>query len=278
MISSFVITFREMLEAALIVGIILSYLARTKQSKYDNVVYVGIGAGIIASVIGAWLFVLVAGGFEGTAEQIFGGVTTLVGAALLTTMILWMRKQKNIAGALESRIAEKISGVNRFGLFSLVFVSVFREGIETVIFLGAANFVSSENNIVGALLGIVAAVILGYLIFVGSMKINLKKFFSITGILLIIFAAGLVAHGIDELQEAGIVQPVVAHLWDLNPPLNPDGTFPLLHEDGLLGSILHDLFGYVADPSLIEVASYAAYILLVFVAWRRMDVTAAFKK
>jgi high-affinity iron transporter len=278
MISSFVITFREMLEAALIVGIILSYLAKTKQRKYDNVVYVGIGAGVIASVIGAWLFVLVAGDFEGIGEQIFGGVTTLVGAALLTTMILWMRKQKNIAGALESRIAEKISGVNGFGLFSLVFVSVFREGIETVIFLGAANFVSSENNIVGALLGIVAAVILGYLIFVGSMKINLKKFFSITGILLIIFAAGLVVHGIDELQEAGIVQPLVAHLWDLNPPVNPDGTFPLLHEDGLLGSILHDLFGYVADPSLIEVASYAAYILLVFVAWRRMDVTAAFKK
>ena len=92
MIANFIITFRETLEAALIVGIILGYLVRTKQTKYNKTVYMGVVTGIIASIIGAFLFVRLAGGFEGKAEQIFEGITMLFGAFLLTTMILWMMK------------------------------------------------------------------------------------------------------------------------------------------------------------------------------------------
>ena len=271
MIESFIITFRETLEVALIVGIILSYLVRTKQTRYNNVVYVGVAFGIVASIIGAFLFNYLAGGFSGRAEEIFEGIIMLVGAFLLTTMILWMMKQKHIAVELEQKVATKIAETYKLGLFLLVFAAVLREGIETVIFLGAASFVSTNNNLVGALIGIIVAIFLGYLIFVGSMKINIKKFFNITSILLILFAAGLVAHGVHEMQEANIIPTLIEHVWDINPLVNPDGSYPFMHEKGYIGSILKGLFGYNGDPSLIEILSYLTYLVIVFVLWKNIE-------
>jgi high-affinity iron transporter len=273
MIASFVIAFRETLEAALIVGIVLGYLARTRQTKYNKVVYVSVACAIGASIIGAWLFTTLAGGFTGTAEQIFEGVTMLIGAGLLTTMILWMAKQKHIAAELQQKVATEVATAHGLGLFSLVFVSILREGIETVIFLGAASFTAVNSSLLGASTGVLAAALLGYAIFAGSMRIDLKKFFNITSVLLILFAAGLVAQGAHELQEARLLPTVVEHLWDINPAPNPDGTYPLLHENGYVGSILKGLFGYNGDPSLVEVVSYLAYLSLALVAWTRIGRT-----
>jgi high-affinity iron transporter len=270
MIASFVITFRETLEAALIVGIVLSYLARTKQTRFNRVVYLSIAAAVIASIAGALLFTTLAGGFTGRAEQIFEGVTMLIGAALLTTMILWMMRQRRIATELQEKVATEVTQAHSFGLFSLVFVAVLREGIETVIFLGAASLVASGNSLIGAAAGILVAILAGYGIFAGSMRLDLRKFFTVTSILLILFAAGLVAHGVHELQEAGIIPTVVEHLWDINPPVNPDGTYPPLHENGYIGSILKGLFGYNGNPSLMEVVSYAAYLIIVAVLWTKV--------
>ncbi len=271
MLQSLIITFRETLEVALIVGIILGYLARTKQTKYNNVVYVGIISGIVASIIVAVLFTKLAGGFTGRAEEIFEGITMLIGALLLTTMIIWMMKQKHMTKALEHKVNKELVDAHKSGLFLLVFISVLREGVETVIFLGAASFVSSSNNMTGALAGIVGAVMLGYALFVGSMKMNIKKFFNITGILLILFAAGLVAHGIHELEEAKIIPTVMEHVWDMNPPVNPDGSYPILHEKGYIGSILAGLFGYNGNPSLTEVLGYAMYLIIIAVFWKNKE-------
>jgi len=271
MIESFIITFRETLEVSLIVGIILGYLVKTKQIKYNKIIYLGVASGIVASIIGALLFNYLAGGFTGRTEEIFEGITMLVGALLLTTMILWMMKQKHIAKELEHKISLKIAETYKLGLFLLVFVAVLREGIETVIFLGAASFVSTNNSVFGALAGIISAIFLGYAIFIGSMKINIKMFFNITSILLILFAAGLVAHGVHEFQEAGAIPTVIEQVWDINPPVNPDGSYPLLHEKGHIGSILKGLFGYNGDPSLIEALSYLAYLIAVFILWRNIE-------
>jgi high-affinity iron transporter len=271
MLPGFIITFREALEAALIFGIIISFLSRTNQTKYNNIVYLGAASGIAGSLIGAFLFNRIAGGFTGRAEQIFEGFTMLIGAVLLTTMILWMMKQKHIAKELEEKVSTEITEAHKLGLFFLVFIAILREGIETVIFLGASSFVSAENTLIGAILGIVVAIFLGYAIFVGSMKINLKRFFNITSILLILFAAGLVAHGVHELQEAGLIPIVVEHMWDINPAVNPDGGFPALHEKGLIGSILVSLFGYNGNPSLLEALSYLAYLMLVFFLWKNIE-------
>ena len=271
MIPSFIITFREALEAALIFGIIISFLSRTKQTKYNNIVYLGAASGIICSIIGAFLFNHLAGGFSGRAEQIFEGFTMLIGAVLLTTMILWMMRQKHVAKELEEKVSTEITEAHKLGLFSLVFIAILREGIETVIFLGASSFVSENNSIIGAVLGIVAAIFLGYLLFVGSMKINLKKFFNVTSILLILFAAGLVAHGVHELQEAGLIPILIEHIWDINPAVNLDGTYYALHERGLIGSIFVSLFGYNGNPSLLEALSYFAYLILVFLLWKNIE-------
>lgn len=271
MIPSFIITFRETLEAALIIGIVLSYLVKTKQTKYNNVVYIGVALAIVASIFGAFLFNSLNDGFSGRAEEIFEGITMIIGAVLLTTMILWMMKQKHIAAELEQRVASEITETHKFGLFSLVFVAVLREGIETVIFLQAASFVSTDSNLIGALFGVGIAITIGYAIFVGSMKINLKKFFNITSILLILFAAGLVAQGVHEFQEAKIVPTAVEHVWDINPALNTDGSYPMMHEKGYIGSIFKGLFGYNGDPSLIEILSYLVYLGIVVLLWRNIE-------
>jgi high-affinity iron transporter len=128
-----------------------------------------------------------------------------------------------------------------------------------------------NNSIFAALAGIVAAILLGYAIFLGSMKISIKKFFNITSILLILFAAGLVAHGMHELQEAKIITTVIENVWDINPTVNPDGSYPILHEKGYLGSILKSLFGYNGNPSLFELLSYLVYLLFVFGLWKNME-------
>ena len=272
MLASFVITFRETLEVALITGIILSYLIQTKQEKYNNVVYVGITSGIIASLIGAFFFTSVAGGFEGTTEEIFEGMTMIFGAVLITTMILWMMHQKQLALKIRKEVQAQLENASRIGLFLLVFVSVLREGIETVIFLGAASFVDADLDfLLGAFGGIVAATILGVILFVGSKKINIKTFFTITSILLILFAAGLMAHGIHELQEAHVIIFLGETAWDINPPVNADGSYPELHEKGLLGSFFKQLFGYNGNPTVLEVIVYAVYLLLVFVGIKKFE-------
>lgn len=265
MIESFLVTSRETLEASLVVGIVLAYLNRTNNHNYKKSVYYGIAFGIIASIISAFLFTILAGGFEGKAEEIFEGVTMLIGSFLLTTMILWMMKQRHIAKEIENRVEKHLmSGKPLFshiGIFMLIFVAIIREGIETVIFLNAVNYASGINFIAGSI-GIIAAVGVGYLFFISVKKINLKRLFNISSILLILIAAGLVAHGVHEFEEAGIVSGIVAPLFDINHILN---------EKGVVGSFLKGLFGYNGNPSLVEVLSYLSYLGVIFLIYRRIE-------
>lgn len=263
MIPSLIIAFREILEASLIVGIVLGYLNKTGQQKHKRTVWLAVALAVLCSIFGAFLFNMLAGGFTGRAEMIFEGVTTLIGAILLTTMIFWMMGQKKISREMEMDIAEEIKKPQETGLFFLVFVSILREGVETVIFLSSASFVSRDNNLTGAIIGFIIALALGYALYSGLMKANLKKFFNITSVLLILFAAGLIAHSFHEFQEAGIMPSLVEHVWDINPPINADGTYPALHDHGWLGGILSGLLGYNGNPSLIEIIGYSGYLALI---------------
>ncbi len=271
MLQSLIIMFRETLEAALVVGIVLGYLSRTKLARNNYIVYLGIIAGLVASVIGAVIFTALAGGFSGRAEEIFEGIIMLLGAFLLTTMILWMMRQRNIAVEIEQKVAAGLTKSKRIGLFFLVFISILREGLESVIFLSAASFASPNNNLPGALAGFILAALLAYLLFRGSLRINIKKFFTLTNILLILFAGGLIAQSLHELQEAGVIPVIIEHVWDINPPLLKDGGYPFWHEKGYLGSIARGLLGYNGNPSLLEITGYGLYLIIIFTVWRNIN-------
>jgi len=265
MLESFLVTSRETLEASLVVGIVLAYLNRTNNKNYRKTVYYGIVFGILASVISAFLFTIFAGGFDGRAEQIFEGVTMLIGAFLLTTMILWMMQQRHISKEIEGKVERHLLSAqplfSHLGIFTLIFVAIIREGVETVIFLNAVNYASGVNFLGGSL-GIISAIVVGYLFFVSTKKINLKRLFSISSILLILFAAGLVAHGVHEFHEAELVSGIVTPLFDINHILN---------EKGIVGSFLKGLFGYNGNPSLLEVIFYVSYLGLIFYLYKRIE-------
>ncbi|MBI2647394.1 FTR1 family protein, partial [Candidatus Woesearchaeota archaeon] len=265
MLESFLVTSRETLEASLVVGIVLAYLNRTNNQNYKKTVYYGIVFGIMASIIAALVFTFFAGGFEGKAEQIFEGITMLFGAFLLTTMILWMMQQRHIAKEIESRVEKHLQSTqplfSHIGIFMLIFIAIIREGVETVIFLNAINYASGVNFIGGSL-GIIAAIFVGYLFFISTKKINLKKLFNISSILLILFAAGLVAYGVHEFEEAELVSGIVTPLFDINHILN---------EKGIIGSFLKGLFGYNGNPSLLEVMAYVSYLGVIFYLYRRIE-------
>jgi high-affinity iron transporter len=261
MLASVLIGFREALEASLIIGIILSYLIKTNKEKYNNIVYIGILSALIASTISAFLLNFLVGGFEGLSEQIFEGIVMFLAAIILSYMIIWMVGQRSIVHNLKNNISKELDSKKKFGLFFLSFISVFREGVETILFLGAASFASdSNNNFLGVLIGITLAVFLGYLIFVGSKHIKIKKFFRITSVLLILFAAGLFANSIHEFQEAKIIPIIKEEIWNLNPTINLDGSFPVLHEKGVIGSLLKGLFGYNGNPNLLEFIIWVSYL------------------
>jgi high-affinity iron transporter len=266
-----VITLREGLEAALIVGIILGYLTAVGAKALARPIYVGIAAAIVASVAVGAAFLTLSVEFEGEAEEIFEGATMFLAAAILTSMILWMHKNsKSYSDSIKRRVELAVTRNQTLGLATLAFVSIFREGIETVLFLGSSSFSSSGVSImIGGLLGIGAAVMVGVAVIRYSLRIDLRRFFQITGIVLVLFAAGLVSRGIGELNEVGIIPPLAENLWD-------SGGF--ISDDGTLGGILSSLFGYTSSPTLAQVIGYVSYWSLVLAWFYRASILAILRK
>ena len=264
MLASFLITFREALEAALIIGIIAAYVAKLGRKDLNRYINMGIISALIASLAVAFVFKVIYGELKGTAEQIFEGAAALTAAVVLTYMILWMaNNSKKIKGELQEKIDLSISKGQMFGIAALSFVAVFREGVETVLFLGTLAIQSPADTIAGFIIGLAVVIALSFIMFKGIYRLDLGRFFRYTSILLILFSAGLVAVSVHEFNEAGIIPAVIEHVWDLNPPLNPDGSYPALHENGLIGGSLKALVGYDGSPSLTEVIAYIGYWIII---------------
>lgn len=256
MIASFLITLREGIEAALIVAVVLSYLKKVGAHALLRPVYLGVLTGVLASIAAGSLFILLSVEFEGTGEQIFEGVTMSVAAVVLTTMIFWMRdNSRAYSESMKGKVQAALTGKRTLGLTALVFVSILREGIETVLFLGSASFTADgAQTVIGGTLGIVVAVAVGLAIIKYSVRMNLKAFFSATGVFLVLFAAGLVARGLGEFQEAGVITPLIEHVWD---------TSGFISDGSSLGTAMSALFGYTAAPSLVQIIGYAGYWVFV---------------
>jgi len=269
MLPAFLLALREGLEAALIVGIVLGALRKLGHSRQQTAVWQGVIAAMAVSLAAALALYAVGMELEGAAEQIFEGVTMLLAAGILTWMIFWMQTQgRRINRELETGVRQAITGLgSHWALFGVAFVAVMREGIETALFLTAATFTAGgQATLLGALGGLIAAVGLGYVLFATTRQLNVKRFFRVTSVLLILFAAGLVAHSIHEFNEVGWIPAVIEHVWDTNR---------LIDENSGLGQILVALFGYNGNPSLTEVLGYAVYWLALVLGVRRLPQAAA---
>ena len=261
MVASFLLSLREGIEAALIIGIVLGALRKLNRSEMAPTVWYGTLSALLVSLITGVVLTAFGLSLEGAAEQVFEGVAMLLAASVLTWMIFWMNRQaRSIKGELEAGVNRATAIGGRRALFSVAFLAVVREGIELALFLTAATFASDpQSTILGTLFGLGVAILLGWGLFASTLKLDLRRFFQVTGFLLILFAAGLVAYGVHEFNEVGCIPPVVEHVWDVNP---------ILDENSTLGLMLKAMFGYNSNPSLTEVMAYLSYYFATFFGLR----------
>ncbi len=280
-----IIMFREVLEASLIIGILYTYLKKSGNDSSIKMLWGGVLSAIIISIIASFIFQMIAGGFEGNASKIFEGIVMIIASVVLTTMIIWMAQNKNISEDLKNQAKESLTSGFKYGIFTLAFVAVFREGVEIILFLyaiGIKDGISVFPSVIGALLGLFA----GYVIFVQGVKVPLKQFFNVTSVFLIFVAAGMLTYGVHELESGGVIPYIggetevqddsiiatrangdtktftldkekkakkwASRIWDINPEKNSDGSYPMFHDKGSIGGLFKGFFGYNGDPSLIE--------------------------
>ncbi|MGY5876027.1 MAG: FTR1 family protein [Candidatus Thorarchaeota archaeon] len=263
-VTPLIVSLREGIEIALILAIMLSYLRKTNQNDLKRYVFGGVALSIVVSVATAILMAGIWGIFEGPALAMFEGSVVLVASFLLTTMILWMWKAgSGISSEIEGSMQRSTGIQSGLGLLLLSFALILREGVELVLFTTALVIQDGLVTYLGMAIGLAIALAIGIGIYQGSLKISLKALFNSTSILLVLFAAGMIAYGIHELQEAGLLLIGPIEVWNINPPLLPDGSFPLLHEKGAIGSLAKTLFGYNGNPSALEVVAYISYLFIV---------------
>ncbi len=257
---------REGVEAALIVSIVLAYLARTGNRRSFGGIWLGVGTAVgMSLILGAAVFITV-GEMPEPYEQIFEGLTLLVAASVVTWMLFWMRRQAaSVKGELQQAVDRALVAGSAWGLALLAFTAVLREGVETSIFLvGQATAVSASGGaasvLLGALVGLALAVFLGFGFYQGTRRINLARFFRWTGIALIFIAAGLLGQAVHEFVEIGAITLGSATAYDLSA---------VLSDDAGLGAFLKALLGYSATPSWAQVVVHAGYLVTVLALYLR---------
>ena len=271
---------REGLEAVLVVVIILLYLKKTNQKMYYKYVYLGIILAIIASVAFALIFSIAFGGFTGILEEIFEGTTFIISGIFILTLVLWVSKEgPKMRENIEGRLRESIKTQKVFSISITVFIIIIREGIELVLLTTGASSIGSLNQInviLGSIIGLVISILIGLLIFYGIKSINLRNFFRITNVMLILFAAGLITYGIHEFIEAGIINPIIDEVWNIKhilPESFPDGNPATPEYLEIIGALLKALFGYNANPALLEVIIYPLLLVSIGIIsamiWKR---------
>ena len=261
MLATLVIFLREGVEASMIVAILLAYLNRLGKREYFRDVFLGVGAALLlAAGAGAVIYTTVRN-YSGTRGQtIFETVTYLLAAAVLTYMTFWMRNHaRSLSKELRARphLALPSSAASVLALLS--FQAVGREGLETVVFTLAIIFsTSAASALTGAVIGLAGSLVIAFVIYRLGHKLNLSKFFTVIGVLLMVFAAGLLADAVQNLQELGWLPVLNLPMWH---------TGQLLSQDSALGDVLHSFFGYSDAPTPLQLLVYVAYLGIVIAAY-----------
>jgi high-affinity iron transporter len=268
MLSTFIIALREGLEAALIVGILVAYVVRTDRRHLLKPLWTGVGVALVASLALGGILAFTSAELSDRGEELFAGITSFAAVGLVTWMVFWM---KRTARNLRNELHGKIDGALVGGPISLALVAFFavaREGLETALFV-YSNFKSvgvASTATVGLVLGLGLAVFLGYAIYNRTVKLDLAKFFTITGVALIIIAAGVLSYGIHEFQELGYLPGVDSFLWDVTP---------WIAKESLLGSLLGGLVGFDTTTSFVQFVGWSIYLLAVLIPYLSKGKSAA---
>ena len=261
MFASLLVTFREALEASLIVTIVFAYLRKTGRTELNRYLLTGSVLAVLSSLALGWTVHLIYGELEGLSAQLFEGTAALTATVVLTYMVLWMgRNARRIRHEIEHKVDVAVSRGQAFGIFALAYVAVVREGIETVLFLTVFFFTDPSGTTVGIVLGVGAVLLLVMLLLRGTYKLDIRRFFKYSSVLLVLLAAGLAGYGAHELIEASESSGFSLGVLSQNAfDINPSSTEDVFHEKGAVGSILRALVGYDGNPEWLRVFVYLGY-------------------
>ncbi|CAN5274740.1 FTR1 family protein [soil metagenome] len=262
MFANFLIGLREGLEAALVVGILVAYVITIGRRDVLRRIWAGVGLAVVLALSIGALLTFGAYGLSFEAQEAIGGTLSIVATGFVTWMIFWMLKTaRNLSGTLRSDIDRHLAGAG-WGLVLVAFLAVGREGIETALFLWAAVQATGSTTfpLLGAALGILVALVLGYLIYRGVLSINLSKFFTYTGLFLIVVAAGVLSYGVHDLQEAGILPGLGALAFDVSSAIPPASWY---------GTLLKGSINFSPATTWLEAIVWTLYVVPVLILFIR---------
>jgi len=257
MLANFLIGLREGLEAALVVSILVAYLVRSERRHLLSRIWLGVVAAVIASLAFGALLTFGPRGLTFQAQELIGGLLSVVAVGFVTWMIFWMaRAARGMAGGLRSSI-DRAADAGRWSLTVVALLAVGREGLETALFLWAATQVAARDSgtatpLVGAALGIGVAVLLGYLMYRGALRINLTRFFTWTGAFLIVVAAGVLSYGVHDLQEARFLPGLNTFAFDVSATVPPGSWY---------GTLLKGVFNFSPATTVLEASVWLLYVV-----------------
>lgn len=275
MLATLLIGMREGLEAALVVSVLLAYVNKIGRRDAARKIWFGVGAAILLSLVIGAVLTYGAYGLSFVAQEAIGGILSLVAVAMVTWMVFWMlRMSRGLSGQLRTQLDAALLG-GGWGVAAVAFISVAREGIETALFIWATTRASDTTPLAGfltAISGIVIAAVLGWALYRGLIVVNLTVFFRWSGALLIIFAAGVLAYGLHDLQEAGLLPgPFMPAPQDAGPVMaawfgEAAWAFQISHviaPDGFFGVLLKGTIGFSPEMTKLEVLAWATYLIIV---------------
>jgi high-affinity iron transporter len=264
LLATLVIFLREGVEASMIVAILLAYLNRIGRRDHFRDIFLGVGAALILAGAGGVVAYETIRSYDGSRVQtIFETCTFLVAATVLTYMTFWMRNHaRSLSKELRSRADAALDGRARWGLGLLAFQAVGREGLETVVFTLAIVFsTTAAAALTGALIGLAGALAVAFVIYRLGHQLKLSRFFTIIGVLLMIFAAGLVADAVQNMQQLGWLPLLRTPMWHTTRFLSDASSF---------GDVMHSFFGYTDSPTPLQLLMYLGYLAVVIIAFLRL--------